>query len=243
MPREIQRTRYTVGSTNTTYDVVYAVVSEEAALYFLSPNDSDVTAPEHALAIITAIQSNSQQKWVELDYYAVTSSDGGLLLYQHNLPGGQLPALTLDYFNEFTLIDPDEINEVDLMQQLHKTSGLWITHTRYNRVNLLSLEGRLRAADAVQLKLELDQLLDAGRFRIVIDLARLEDSSDGISSPGLRVLMEARKRARDWKLTDLEGGDVRLASLPKGIKQIFDMTGFTSLFEIYESTVDAVGSF
>ena len=58
------------------------------------------------------------------------------------------------------------------------------------------------------------------------------------------MLIEARKRARDWKLTDLEGGDVRIASLPpRIIKEVFDLTGFTSLFEIYPDTVEAVGSF
>ena len=64
-----------------------------------------------------------------------------------------------------------------------------------------------------------------------------------IASPGLRVLIEARKRARDWKLTDLEGGDMRIANLPQRIKEVFDLTGFTSLFEIYSDTVEAVGSF
>ena len=41
---------------------------------------------------------------------------------------------------------------------------------------------------------------------------------------------EARKRARDWKITDMEGGDVRIANLPQRIKEVFDLTGFTSLF-------------
>ncbi|MFN8476650.1 MAG: hypothetical protein U0074_02325 [Kouleothrix sp.] len=35
---------------------------------------------------------------------------------------------------------------------------------------------------------------------------------DYIASPGLRVLIEARKRACDRKLTDIEGGDVRIAN-------------------------------
>lgn len=78
-----------------------------------------------------------------------------------------------------------------------------------------------------------------GRYRIVLDLSRLEY----ISSPGLRVLIEARKKARDWKITDLEGGDIRIANLPPRIKEVFDLTGFSSLFEIYGDTVEAVGSF
>jgi anti-sigma B factor antagonist len=114
-----------------------------------------------------------------------------------------------------------------------------ITHKRFNRVDLLAIIGRMDAASAPQLKQEIDALFDQGRYRIVLDLAQLEY----IASPGLRVLIEARKRARDRRLTDLEGGDVRIANLPPRIKEVFDLTGFTSLFEIYDDTVEAVGSF
>ena len=114
-----------------------------------------------------------------------------------------------------------------------------ITHKRLNRVDVLTIVGRMDAANAPQLKQEIDSLFNQGRYRIVLDLAGLEY----IASPGLRVLIEARKRARDWKITDLEGGDVRIANLPPRIKEVFDLTGFTSLFEIYPDTLEAVGSF
>jgi anti-sigma B factor antagonist len=114
-----------------------------------------------------------------------------------------------------------------------------ITHKRYNRVDLLKIDGRMDAASAPQLKQAIESLFDQGRYRLVLDLANLEY----IASPGLRVLIESRKRARDWKLTDLEGGDVRIANLPPRIKEVFDLTGFTSLFEIYGDTTEAVGSF
>ncbi len=114
-----------------------------------------------------------------------------------------------------------------------------MTHRRMNRVDLLEVAGRVDAATAPQLKHQIETLFNEGRYRIVLDLANLEY----ISSPGLRVLIEARKRARDWKLTDLEGGDIRIANLPPRIKEVFDLTGFTSLFELYNDTVEAVGSF
>jgi anti-sigma B factor antagonist len=114
-----------------------------------------------------------------------------------------------------------------------------ITHRRMNRVDLVEVSGRVDAATSPQLKQQIDALFDEGRYRIVLDLAGLEY----ISSPGLRVLIEARKRAREWKITDLEGGDIRIANLPPRIKEVFDLTGFTSLFELYSDTVEAVGSF
>jgi anti-sigma B factor antagonist len=114
-----------------------------------------------------------------------------------------------------------------------------LEHRRLNKVDLIAVSGRIDAATAPQLKQQIEALFDEGRYRIVLDLAKLEY----VSSPGLRVLIEARKKARDWKITDLEGGDIRIANLPPRIKEVFDLTGFTSLFELYSDTVEAVGSF
>ncbi len=114
-----------------------------------------------------------------------------------------------------------------------------IEHRRLNRVDVLTVSGRVDAATAPQLKQQIESLFNEGRYRIVLDLDGLEH----ISSPGLRALIEARKRARDWKFTDLEGGDIRIANLPPKIKEVFDLTGFTALFEMYSDTIAAVGSF
>jgi anti-sigma B factor antagonist len=114
-----------------------------------------------------------------------------------------------------------------------------IEHRRFNRVDLLEVVGRVDAATSPRLKQQIETLFSEGRYRIVLDLAQLEY----ISSPGLRVLIEARKRAREWKITDLEGGDIRIANLPPRIKEVFDLTGFTTLFELYGDVTEAVGSF
>ena len=57
------------------------------------------------------------------------------------------------------------------------------------------------------------------------------------------MLIEARKKAREWKFSELERGDVRIANLPQRIREVFDLTGFTPLFQIYDDLVEAVGSF
>lgn len=114
-----------------------------------------------------------------------------------------------------------------------------MTHRRLNRVDVVTVAGRLTAAEAPELQERLSQLFNEGRYRILLDFTNLEY----ISSPGLRVLIEARKRAREWKLTDFDRGDVRIVNLPPRIKEVFDLTGFTSLFHIYDDMVEAVGSF
>jgi anti-sigma B factor antagonist len=114
-----------------------------------------------------------------------------------------------------------------------------ITHRHLNRVDIVGVAGRLTAAEAPQLQQQLNQLFDEGRYRILLDFSNL----DYISSPGLRVLIEARKRAREWKLSEFDRGDIRVVNLPPRIKEVFDLTGFTSLFQIYNDLVEAVGSF
>jgi anti-sigma B factor antagonist len=114
-----------------------------------------------------------------------------------------------------------------------------ITHKRMNRVDLIQISGRLDAMHAPALKQKIEELFTEGRYRIVLDLSALEY----VASPGLRILIEARKKACDWKITDLDGGDIRLAGLPSRIREVFDLTGFTSLFEIYPNATEAVGSF
>jgi anti-sigma B factor antagonist len=114
-----------------------------------------------------------------------------------------------------------------------------IIHRRLNRADVLALNGRLDAATAPLLKQHLDTLFAQRRYRIVLDLAGLEH----MSSPGLHVLAEARKRAHDGTLAGIEGGDIRIANLSPRMKGVFDLVGFTSLFRIYPDVVEAVGSF
>jgi anti-sigma B factor antagonist len=114
-----------------------------------------------------------------------------------------------------------------------------IAHRRLNRVDILSIAGRIQAPEAAKLQERINQLFAEGRYRVLLDLQKLEY----ISSPGLRVLIEARKRAREWKISDFDRGDVRILHLPPRIKEVFDLTGFTSLFQIYDDDLEAVGSF
>lgn len=125
------------------------------------------------------------------------------------------------------------------MQRRGQEGLMNIEHRRFSRVDLVKVSGRVDASTAPRLKQQIEALFHEGRYRVVLDFEELEY----ISSPGLRVLIEARKKAREWKITDLEGGDIRIANLPPRIKEVFDLTGFTSLFELYSDSVEAVGSF
>lgn len=85
-----------------------------------------------------------------------------------------------------------------------------------------SLSGRLDAATSSQLEKALDR---AAVSTIAIDMTKLSY----ISSSGLRVLLTARRKARE------RSGDLILCGLTQNVRDVFDMVGFSALFTIRES--------
>jgi len=63
------------------------------------------------------------------------------------------------------------------------------------------------------------------------------DKLEYISSSGLRVLLATLKKVRKQQ------GDIRLACLKSNIKEVFDISGFTQLFNISDTEETAVDSF
>ena len=82
------------------------------------------------------------------------------------------------------------------------------------------LEGRLDTITSPDLESEINKATpDAAK--LILDLAKL----DYISSAGLRVLLGAAQ-AMDGK------GDMIVRNLNQSVREIFDLTGFSNLFNI-----------
>ena len=105
---------------------------------------------------------------------------------------------------------------------------------QFKRVDLLTVGGRVDSSNAHILEQQIKEIMDRGQYRIAIDFADLQFLSSG----GIRVLISAVKAARRWNR-----GDVRLAEVPKQIKETFELAGLTPIFRIFDCSVDAVGSF
>ena len=108
-----------------------------------------------------------------------------------------------------------------------------IVEAKTGNVSVLSLAGRLDAYYAAELEKKLGTLIDTGQIRLVVNLEKLEY----ISSSGLRVLLATLKKVRNLH------GDVKLACLKPFIKEIFDISGFTGLFNIFDAQETAIGNF
>lgn len=109
-----------------------------------------------------------------------------------------------------------------------------ISTKELKRVILVSPTGRIDHQTAPELQKTLDDLINAGQFKIVLDL----ENVSYISSAGLRVLLAARKAVKRWNR-----GDLRLAHLQPYVRDTLELVGFTRIFEVYDDVVDAVGSF
>ncbi len=109
-----------------------------------------------------------------------------------------------------------------------------INTRQFKRVDLVELGGRIDSNIAADLEGAFSVLMEAQRFRIIVDMQDLEY----ISSRGLRALISTLKQTRRWNR-----GDLRLCNVPPRISGVLDMAGLTPLFKIYDNTVDAVGSF
>jgi anti-anti-sigma factor len=109
-----------------------------------------------------------------------------------------------------------------------------ITTKQLKRVDLVTVSGRVDSATAPELDSVLKSIVEAGRFRICMDLKDLEY----LSSAGIKVLISTLKTCKRWNR-----GDLRLANLSPHIADVFDLAGLAPLFKIYPDAVQAVGSF
>jgi anti-anti-sigma factor len=103
---------------------------------------------------------------------------------------------------------------------------------RNESVVIVGLQGRMDSSTARIVEEKMLSLIDRGESRLVVDCAHL----DYISSAGLRVFLMAAKR-----LTQARGKLV-LSTMSDDVKQVFDLTGFSSIFQICPSREEAINS-
>jgi anti-anti-sigma factor len=96
-----------------------------------------------------------------------------------------------------------------------------ITTEKKENYNLLKVSGRLDSTTALEFEKSLLNFIESGKENIV-DFSDLKY----ISSSGLRVLLVAAKKLSDAneKLT--------IVSMQDHIKEVFDISGFTDIFNI-----------
>ncbi len=100
-------------------------------------------------------------------------------------------------------------------------------------VHVIELADRINVTSSPELEKLCNYLLDNGQYKIICDFSK----NEYVSSMGLRVFLSTLKRSVR------AGGNLVLCCLKPGIMEIFDMTGLTGLFTIFDSTEAATAFF
>jgi anti-anti-sigma factor len=93
-----------------------------------------------------------------------------------------------------------------------------------------NLNGRLDARGTVSSMTPINAAVDAGARMILIDLTHVSF----LSSSGLRALLLVRREMNERQ------GVLMLCGLQPQVEEVFAMTGFSQVFEIYRTTSDAL---
>ncbi|MBI5100612.1 MAG: STAS domain-containing protein [Nitrospirae bacterium] len=107
-----------------------------------------------------------------------------------------------------------------------------INTKKTGNILVVSLKGRMDAVSSPGFDGNLLEWTTAGENNFIIDLSALEY----ISSAGLRSLLSAAKqiKARDGKLM--------LSGLSGAVQEVFKLSGFYSIFQIFASETEALQS-
>jgi len=109
-----------------------------------------------------------------------------------------------------------------------------ITSQHFKHCDLLSVKGKVDSFTAPDLIRAIEALNNANRFRIILDLSKLEY----MSSAGFRAILLGQRNCKRYNR-----GEIVLASVPKKVLDALELTGFTPLFKIFDEIIPAVGNF
>jgi anti-sigma B factor antagonist len=123
-------------------------------------------------------------------------------------------------------------NLCSIMGHVRSASMMNINVTAHNSVTLIEVNGRIDSMNANQLGDALSSEIDGGHLQLVLDLANVEY----MSSAGLREIVSALKKVRGK-------GDVRIAQPSHRVREVLEMAGLDTIFQIYPTQAGAVGSY
>jgi anti-anti-sigma factor len=107
-----------------------------------------------------------------------------------------------------------------------------ITKRKEKDVSIVAVSGRIDAITAPDFEKSLDELIAAGDRVILIDLTAL----GYISSAGLRSILSSAKKLKALS------GEILFTGLQGPVEEVFQISGFKSIFRIFPSEAEALGS-
>ena len=97
---------------------------------------------------------------------------------------------------------------------------------------VVMLNGKLDTNTTSAAENEINTLLDGGASKLLINFEQLSY----ISSSGLRLLLATAKRLKG------SGGELKVCSLNEMATEVFEISGFSSILNVFSSEQEALGS-
>ena len=100
-----------------------------------------------------------------------------------------------------------------------------------NDIHIVAVTGSLDSTTSPEAQKSLDAVV-AGARKVALDFSQL----DYISSAGLRILLGAAKQLRG------KGGTLAMFGLNQSVREVFEISGFSSILSVYQSEAEALGA-
>ncbi len=99
-----------------------------------------------------------------------------------------------------------------------------------NKYVSLNITGAVDSNGAPELEQALSALFSEGKTVFLMDLSKVKY----VSSAGLRVFLEYQKKVKSVK------GKIVLCGLTEGVQEVFDISGFAAIFQIFSDRESAI---
>lgn len=105
-----------------------------------------------------------------------------------------------------------------------------LIESEQNSIKIIQIKGRIDLLDYESLNDKLTEFMDSGIRKLIIDCEKLTF----INSSGLRVLILSVKKMENL------GGRVIFCGFNENISKVFGITGYLSIFNVYDNLEEAV---
>lgn len=105
--------------------------------------------------------------------------------------------------------------------------------TKKDAVTVVAMEGNLDTNTSVDAQSHINALIDEGATKLLTDFTKV----DFVSSAGLRVLLATAK-----KLGGI-GGSLRICGLNEAVNEVFEISGFSTILEVFPTRDNALQGF
>lgn len=108
-----------------------------------------------------------------------------------------------------------------------------LTTETFGRTLVVHTPEELTAESISVFQQSVEEALDSGNLQMVFEFER----TDLMDSEGLTMLLDVRDKLRE------QGGDLKLCGLIDHSRKVFEVTRMDRQFDVFDSVIDAVGSF